>query len=366
MTNSAHPCNTCSLQNGRHLRSGKNSWARCAAWSQHSWGPSTCFPYCKHHYNKKAVAYASRLYCIMRSPNGYHSHQTYTNTAPIRDLVPTAPCALGASDASAQGKGGFWIPTTLAPPDSTPFVWRYKFEPQITCQLISTSNPNGLFSINELELAALIQAYHSALQSMPLPTHGTFLCATDNISAHAWITHGPSTTAKAPAYLLQMLATLARSANCTFDSAFTAGSTNTLANFCSRSFALNDATFLDLVNAQWPMQKSWRLVHPTNDTRSQWTSALFRRNVEQESVLHARTPTTPSGAYGAPSVTPSIKMNTCPQTRIPSRYSNSLLVDTESVTSLPQVLRYAVEQWKAPYAPLARRSPHWATLIPAC
>jgi hypothetical protein len=86
--------------------------------------------------------------------------------------------------------------------------------------------------------------------------HGTFLCATDNTAAHAWVSHGSTTTIQVPPYLLQMLATLAHTSRCTFDSVFTAGSTNTLANFCSRSFDIDDATFLAHVNERWPMQTS--------------------------------------------------------------------------------------------------------------
>jgi hypothetical protein len=228
--------------------------------------------------------------------------------APIRTLVPTAPCAIGALDASAHGMGGFWIPSQLSS-TSTPIIWRHPFQPNITSKLISAMSTAGVISINELERAAMIQAYHIALQTMPPTAHGTFLCATDNTAAHAWVSRGSTTTIQAPAYLLQMLATLARTSHCSFDSVFTAGSTNTLADFCSRSFDIDDATFLAHVNERWPMQTSWRLVHPTNDTKSQWTSALSNRTVVPVSALTDPTPMTVCGEYGVPSVTHSTRMS---------------------------------------------------------
>jgi hypothetical protein len=60
-------------------------------------------------------------------------------------------------------------------------VWRHRFDITIANQLTTTKNPNGQLSINELELAALIQAYPLARHHYPTQTGGTLLCATDNI-----------------------------------------------------------------------------------------------------------------------------------------------------------------------------------------
>jgi hypothetical protein len=43
------------------------------------------------------------------------------------------------------------------------------------------------------------------------------------------------------------------------------GSTNSLADFCSRSFALSDQEFLTALNAQYPLPTSWKLAQLTPD-----------------------------------------------------------------------------------------------------
>jgi hypothetical protein len=45
---------------------------------------------------------------------------------------------------------------------------------------------------------------------------------------------------------------------------------------------------------------------------------------------------------------------------IPSPYCKSLRTNTVPVQWLPAGLQSALEQWRAPFVPLGRRSPHWA------
>jgi hypothetical protein len=274
--------------------------------------------------------------------------------------------ALGASDASKTGMGGFWVPTTRLPHTMPPLIWRHHFPDKISHRLTTRDNPAGNLSINDLELMALIQAYGIATQEFP-PSHpGTYLCATDNTAAHSWVTHGSTTTERAPAHLLTILATLTCTTSCTLESTFTASNTNTLADFCSRSFHLDDAAFLKHVNTNWPMQTSWKLAHPHKKMPLLWTSALYRQTVNPASACPEPPLTTTHGSCGHSFAPASTRMSSSPQTLTQYPYSNSLLDIIGLAHSLPPVLKCVVEQWKLPYEPLDRHLPHWAARIPGC
>jgi hypothetical protein len=356
----------CYKRNASPCAIGRYYWALYAAWCQHSSALSICSLHFKHRC--KALQ-NFRITSILRHSLAQWADLASTlnaTPAPIRNIIPTAPTALGASDASGEGIGGFWFPTQLLPDTAAPLVWRHQFDSTIADQLTTTTNPMGQLSINDLELTALIQAYTLASHHYPSQTRGTLLCTTDNATAHAWVKKGSTTTHKAPAFLLQLLATLTRGTACTLDSTFTAGVTNTLADFCSRSFHLDDTTFLATVNQCWPLQTSWQLAHPTKSMQSQWTSALFKRTAKPELAWVAPLPMIPRGKYGQNSVLRLTKMSSCPTMRIPYPSCNSLLGDTESAPFLPQALQSTAERWKAPYAPLGRRLLHWAAQIPGC
>jgi hypothetical protein len=273
---------------------------------------------------------------------------------------------VGASDASVLGMGGFCAPTTLLPHTTPPILWHHRFSAHITTQLKTRDNLTGTLSINNLELAALIQAYSIVAHQIPTLMHGTMLCATDNATANAWVTNGSKPTDKAPAHLLATLATLAWSTNCNFESILTAGASNTLADFCSCSFHLSDAQFLAYINMHWPMQTFWKLAHPNTDMVLQWSSALSRQTAKLASAPLVPMPMTTRGSCGPSSAPVSTKTNSSPTTLTQSLCSNSSLDIIGLAHSLPPTLQSAVERWKAPYAPLDRRLPHWAKKIPGC
>ena len=65
--------------------------------------------------------------------------------APLTMLVPTAPMAIGASDASGDGMGGFWLATDLHHTPFRPTVWRASFPDHVKRRLGIYVEPHGRY-----------------------------------------------------------------------------------------------------------------------------------------------------------------------------------------------------------------------------
>jgi hypothetical protein len=84
---------------------------------------------------------------------------------PITAIVPHAPHYYGATDASADGMGGWWVPTTLST-DSQPTIWRQPF-PDNVRQALATSDNQGTLNNSELDLAAAVLGHDLLLNTTP-------------------------------------------------------------------------------------------------------------------------------------------------------------------------------------------------------
>lgn len=87
---------------------------------------------------------------------------------PIATLVPQPPSILAATDASKQGMGGFYVPTSIGP-HITPTVWRSPFADDITTHLVSSNTAQGTLTNSNLELAAIITGAATIAQSASSP-----------------------------------------------------------------------------------------------------------------------------------------------------------------------------------------------------
>jgi hypothetical protein len=249
--------------------------------------------------------------------------------------------------------------------DNAPYAWRYAWPEHVKQRLVSTVNPSGDLSINDLELAAIVTASGTQIAHTPSMINHSHTCiATDNTAAHAWVNRGSPTSNTAPAFLLRQLAWDCRRQDVSIQAVYTPGSSNTVADLLSRSFALSDSELLTVLSQAAPSQRPWRLVTPLAATISTVSLALSSKFPPQGLPLHNKDPTTPHGLSGPNSartctVTPSYKtsVNHCPS----SRY---LLTDTEWEPWLPPALLSKLEQWNQPFVPLGRRWPHWAIKIP--
>jgi len=284
--------------------------------------------------------------------------------APLQALVPTAPATLGAADACGTGMGGFWVATDIHPQPFPPIIWRARFCPKVKAALVSSDNPKGSLTNSDLELAGYI-AGHTLLP--PTLTHTSVLCATDNTPTHAWARKGSPTSDKANAFLLRLLAQQCRSKRQTLLPCFTPGTTNTLADFCSRSWHLSDAQFLHMANCRFPLpQQSWTLAHLTTDTQLQLNSALFRKHRPLGSQPLEPTVRQQHGTYGRSFAWPWPKVPPWATLKTQSLSSACSRIATEVAPWLPPVLKSSLEQWRAPFVPWGRRWPHWASPTPVC
>jgi hypothetical protein len=158
-------------------------------------------------------------------------YSAHHRPVPITQLVPHAPHYYAATDASAEGMGGFWLPTTLTT-DNQPVAWRHPWDPAMRHRLVSQSNPTGDIDNNTLELAALVTGHHvQNARIAPRPSVNTVV-AKDNTPAQAWMQAGSVSTTKSPAFLLNLAAADCRRWNSHLSPVYTPGTTNTIADFC--------------------------------------------------------------------------------------------------------------------------------------
>jgi hypothetical protein len=196
------------------------------------------------------------------------------NPVPITSLMPCAPSTIGCVDASGEGIGGFWLPTCYG--STPPTVFHLAFPPHIKTQLVSAANPTGQLTNSNFELAALVAGTAMLIQHSP--THlGSVWFGSDNVAAVCWCQRGSTSSMGPNAHLLRWLAKLTQDQEISLHAHTVPGSSNTLADFCSRSFHLQDSDFLQALNTHFPIAPSWTLAQPTPDILWRMTSTLSPR-----------------------------------------------------------------------------------------
>jgi hypothetical protein len=292
----------------------------------------------------------------------------------LAELVATPPAVHGTSDASGQGMGGVAFPPSpefrspeAVESDDAPILWRARFPPDITSNLVSWSNPTGRITNSDLELAGTIIEHDAIVQNWDVRERTVRVC-TDNTPAEAWQQKGSVTSTAAPAYLLRIQAIHQRYHRYRPDTAYLPGPLNVMSDDCSRLWHLSDTQLLAHFNATYPQTRSWRLWHPTPEMLSAVTSALRRTRSAPESFLVAPTRLTRPFASGRPSAKnsasiPGYKARPSAPTR--SSSSKSLPIGIAPVLSLPKVNRSDLEQWRTPSAAWAKRLRHWGPRIRA-
>jgi len=281
---------------------------------------------------------------------------------PLHTVVPHPPHIIGATDASKQGMGGFYIIQSTQGPEY--YLWRAAFPPSISNALTSSDNPTGFINNSDLELAGLVLGSTVIAQSHKRPYQHICL-ASDNTPAVTWVTKGSTTSNGPPAYLLHMLAQSRRSHQYQLTVPFTTGLSNTIADCCSRLFHLNDDTFLQHMRHRFPIKPCWKLVPVPTETLSATNSALLKKLQKLRFMPRDETPLTLHGTFGTTFAQTSVMI---PSSKtLPTQYPcfKSLPTDIDRAPWLPAGLRLSLERWKEPYVPLARRWPHWAAPIHA-
>jgi len=287
-----------------------------------------------------------------------------TCPTPIQTLVPTPPTFLGAVDASGAGLGGFYMATPYEPyQQAQPIIFRVPFPIHVQQRLVTHLNTTGDITNSDLELAALVLGAAILRTTCP-QSRATILCASDNAAAVQWA-EGSTSSTKARAFLLRWLANLTRHNSFALHPVFTPGTTNTLADFCSRSFHLSDQEFSAEVHSRFPIPGGWNVVHPPSDHVSNMISALLGEMSPWVCPGPEPMQPAPPGICGKNSAnhSPSTLQSSTYQT--PSLYFKSLPTATAKEKYLPASLRSVAAQWATPFVPLARRWPTWDFTIHA-
>jgi hypothetical protein len=281
---------------------------------------------------------------------------------PIASLVPRAPHYIGAVDASGTGIGGYWLPTSVGHLRH-PLAFHVRFPSHVATRLVSSTNKPGTVTNSDFELAALVTGTAILAPLIPLQP-ATLLCGSDNTAALHWCSKGSTSSQGPAAHLLRWLSMLSRDFQVLLCPTFVPGKTNTLADFCSRSFHLSDQAFLQALNEKFPMTVSWTLAHPTPEVISTMTSTLSANKLPWAAPSREPEPQTQLGITGTASVTPCTLTPPCntPMTQYyPYKFSP---LDTGEENCLPAKLRSAARRWLMPFVPLARCWPTWDIVTP--
>jgi hypothetical protein len=108
-----------------------------------------------------------------------------TRPTRLQELVAQQPVLYGTTNASGRGMGGVILPP--AESQHAPVLWRLPFPAIIQAKLVSTSNPTGLITNSDLELAATIMQ-HDAICHLYDVRERTIHTSTDNQATQAWQT----------------------------------------------------------------------------------------------------------------------------------------------------------------------------------
>jgi len=281
----------------------------------------------------------------------------------IITLIPTAPSYVGACDASGSGMGGVWFPTTLARGGTAPLIWRTAFPTSITASLCTHDNPTGSVTNSDLELLAIVSHIQHLQQHRDL-SNDTLLLGSDNSAAVAWCNKQSTTTTGPAAFLLRHLGLLSRRAQLCPRVVFVPGSSNTIADFLSRSFHLSDDMVAHHLSTSSDLQTSFQWLRLNTDKLSQLTSCVSRQLLPMESLRLEPPGPMVLGPPGAPSAPPPTSTHTSTLFGIPSIPSFSSPTSTEPAKFLPVEILSAARRWLMPFVPWDRRWPSWGKRIP--
>jgi hypothetical protein len=167
--------------------------------------------------------------------------------------------------------------------------------------VITHNNPAGTTTNSVLELAAVVTGSALATSSST-NAYPNILIAMNNTPTCAWIKKCSTTSKSTSACILHHLAQLRCKQPFTVETCYNPGITNAIADCCSRLFYLSDTQFLSYMNATYPVQPSWTLVHLPNELLSSMNSTLLNKLPSLASMQAALPPLTEPGLFGKHSV----------------------------------------------------------------
>ena len=288
------------------------------------------------------------------------------NTRPTRiaELVPLLPAVLGDHDACQQGAGGILFPaapTNMRHPHQHQhtIIWRAPWPQDIQNSLVTSTNPHGTITMNDLELAGGLLHLDAAAHNFDVRER-TILSRTDNSAALFWQRRGSTTSTSCTANILRLYGIHQRHHRYVPRHDFLPGDMNMFADTASRLFHLSNSQFLAHFHSHFPQKLSYRLWTPKRRTYSAVISALRKKMSNPASALAEPAPPTATGASGNYSQTswPAIPFSKPSTIRYPS--SKSLRGDSAQDSYRLADIPSALERLRITYGRLAKRSSSWA------
>jgi hypothetical protein len=275
----------------------------------------------------------------------------------IAELVPDHPVAIGPHDASGQGMGGAWLPTTTNS-NLSPLLWRAEFPASIQQDLVSDSNPTGSINNSQLELAGNI-AHQDVLVQHVDCSQRTIVPLGDNIAQVAWQHKGSVTTLGPTAYLLRLNSLHQRHFRYLAKPDYIPGPLNVMADDLSRLWHLSDSQLLSHFELHYPQALPWTLVPLRPAMLSSLTFALQKQRVNPALLLNAPPKRMVIGASGSSTAQPLALAPTSKASPSSFLFSKFLQSDSAPASSPPPIGHSQLGAWRTTYAPSVRRLPAW-------
>jgi hypothetical protein len=285
----------------------------------------------------------------------------------VRELVPDLPAYLGFCDACKRGAGGVWLSGSK---NIRPIVWRLAWPADITARLVSSANPKGDLTINDLEMAGLLLQY-LVLEQLVVLKHEHVAAWCDNTSTVSWARRMTSSRSRIGHRLVRaLMMRINVNESSPLVTVSIQGCRNDMADVASRSFgpagresstnfAASNLSFLQSFNSQFPLEQdaSWRLFRLSTKLSSLVFSELraqpqnmdsWRRLTRKGNAIGELGPNSASSVTWTPSSEPS----TSPPPLQPCRP----LLNSSDVEASAEGGKLALKLFKSRFVPSARTS----------
>ena len=223
----------------------------------------------------------------------------------VLQLVHIQPDFLGYSDACKHGAGGVWMGVTE---DIGYVVWRLQWPEDIVNNMVSWNNPNGKYTINDLELAGVVLEWLVLEAIVPNLVFKSAGMNCDNSPGTAWATKFRSATSAAAAKLLRFLSFRIHMRKSAPPMTIgVAGIDNDMADAASRSFKdggafIKKLPLLTYFNSTFPLPqgKSWKEFQIPSSLSSRVISCVRGEALPMASLLRLKKAAINTGSTGAP------------------------------------------------------------------
>ena len=126
----------------------------------------------------------------------------------LAEIIPLLPTVLGDHDACKEGAGGILFPAptiNMRRPHHRhhTIFWRAPWPIDIQNELVTSENPNGSITMNDLELTGGLFQLEAAVQTMDVRER-TVLSRTDYSCSLFWQRKGSATSTRCTAHLLHL------------------------------------------------------------------------------------------------------------------------------------------------------------------